>query len=109
MTSKARLKPKLDHFFRCDRVEISCSRSHIAASSLVIADTDDDNNNNNDSVTAAAVGEAIAAAAAATDNNNTKAMAHVYYSISLQDYVVTKADDLNANERVCVRVFVYIT
>lgn len=41
MTSKGRLKPKLDHFFRCDHVEILLSRSHIAASSLVIADTDD--------------------------------------------------------------------
>lgn len=57
----------------------------------------------------AAAAEA-AAAAATIDNNNTKAMAHVYYSISLQDYVVTKADDLNANEQhhsKCLCVYTY--
>lgn len=88
---------------------LSLSRSHIAASSLVIGDTDDNSvKNNNSVIAAAAAAEAIAAAtAAATDNNNTTAMAHVYYSISLQDYVVTKADDLNANEQHSKHVCVY--
>lgn len=86
-------------------LSLSLSRSHIAASSLVIGDTDDNSVKNNNSVIAAAA--AAEATAAATDNNNTTAMAHVYYSISLQDYVVTKADDLNANEQHSKHVCVY--
>lgn len=82
MTSKGRLNLSWIIFF-CDHVEISHCCFFV-----VIADTDDDDDYDYDY-------DAAAVVAAADNKQYTTGHGNTYYSISMQDCVVTKADDLS--------------